>query len=212
MTALNKENKNNNDRTDHRAASVQKQRAKPHRTKSVATYRVLEATAIAPEGAREPPRTPTQTVAPRTQNIPSTESPDRTTTETADGTHISHRPSAHMVSGHHSPTKPMQSTPSPSFEKEGECRGLGHQEGNPATVSSAPVDKAQADRLQDTKRRRSTTVTARGVSSHAAAQRCSTIFFFLSRFTLLRKVPRRVNGRNTITPDPADLRPILRFS
>ena len=89
---------------------------------------------------------------------------------------------------------------------------VGRQTGFPVTVSPAPVDKAEADELQDTKRRCSTTVTARGVSSHVVARRCSSIFFFLFRFTLLRKAPRRVDGQGTITPDPVGLRPILHFS
>ena len=105
----------------------------------------------------------------------------------------------------------MQWSSAPSFE-EGDAGVLGRQAGNPATISSAPVDKAEADRLQERKRRCSHIVTARVVSSHAASRGCSSTFFYLLRFTLLRKAPQRVDGRGTITPDPADLRPILRFS
>ena len=94
-----KQNKNNNAGLTVGQRAKQKQRAKLHRTKSVATHRVMEATAGAPEEARARPRTPPQTVASRTPKIFSlrvTEQPQRR--------RMRHRYHTVRCSGHQSPT------------------------------------------------------------------------------------------------------------
>ena len=88
------------------------------------------------------------------QTFPLSESPDN---HRDGGWDTDIPPSVHAHGSPVTTPPPILSTPSPSFEKEEGCRGFRAPGRKSCPVSSAPVDKAKADRLQDKKRRRSTT-------------------------------------------------------